>query len=636
MKSNILPLSTLDLAQDAFEAFFETLDAPAALCDISLNILVVNAPFEVLCGRKDLRGQNLSSLKFGAIHSPQDGTSTDFEAEGGIVTFTLSRRGQTVAVLARRLTPVLDSLAAAGRALIEQARIETQLLEIGRSVAGATSEEQLVATVAKGVSNLFPKRNFAVRIVEPRTGQLSSLYAEGKLKTEERETFYLRRSMIEKTQLDFAKLPSSVKIASSELPLIFEGTVRAMAAPLVASGQLVGALNIESPPGFSADFVNDERVLIQLANQVSVAVRNVKLIDELTFMRKYLEYLLENANALILVISPDGKIVVFNAALARLTGFAREEVLGQDCDVLIPEVERFKFARTISDSMRGEQVTNVEAVFIAKAGHDVKVTLSTSAVLTQGESSEGVIFIGYDLTRMRELEKRVVQAEKLASFGQLAASVAHEINNPMTAVTTYTEALLHRAEVRGEARDIEKFKRILENSERVLRFTHDLVSYAKPASDKPEEIEVTPLIERAMAYCEHVIKKHDLKLVSNLSAVPKIRAVKQNIVQVLVNLITNASHASQPMGAVTISTRLDRTEVVISVVDGGHGMSQETRAKIFDPFFTTKADGKGTGLGLSIVQSVVEKHGGSVSVDSTLGQGTTFEIRLPIASHGSV
>jgi two-component system, NtrC family, sensor kinase len=633
MKSNVLQFPTQAIAQHAFEAFFETLDSPAALCDAALTILVANSSFEVLCGSKDVVGHSLTDFLSKSLTCPADGRSLDVETVTNseqALTLTLSRRGQTVAVVARRLTPVLDSLAAAGRALIEQARLETELLEIGRTVAGATSEEQLVATVAKGVRNLFPKRAFSVRMIDPHTSQLTSLYAEGNLKETERETIYLRRSMVQKTQLDTRKLPSSVKVIQSELPLIFEGSVRAIAAPLVASGELVGAINVEYPPGLSADFVTDERVLIQLANQVAVAVRNVKLIDELTFMRKYLEDLLENANALIWVVNPEGKTVVFNSALARLTGFTRDQILDRDFGLLIPESERFKFARALADSMKGHQASNFEAVLLAKEGHDIKVTLATSSVLSQGQKSDGVIFIGYDLTKIRELEKRVIQAEKLASLGQLAASVAHEINNPMTAVTTYAEASIHRAETAGEMRDIEKFKRILENSERVLRFTHGLVSYSRPAHDKPEDVDVSPLVERALGYCEHVVKKHNVTLSADLGAGLKIRAVKQNMVQVLVNLITNACHASKANGAVLVATRADETHVVISVSDDGHGMTQETKSKIFEPFFSTKPDGQGTGLGLSIVQSVVEKHGGTIVVESTTGRGTVFEVRLPL------
>jgi len=625
-------------AADAFSAFFDMVDAPAAVCDAGLTILRANSPFEVLCGQKDLDGNTLNDLLAANIAAPDEGQAVDLEValrSGQQVTLTVSRRGQTVAVVARKLSPMLDSLAAAGRALIQQARIESQLLEIGRSVAGATSEEELVATVARGVKGLFPGRAFCVRITDPRTSALTSLYAEGRMREGARDLFHLRRSMVEKTHLDTGRLPpDKVVVTSGELPLLFQGCVRGIAAPLAASGQLFGAVNIEYPAGLTADVVTDERVLIQLANQVAVAVRNAKLIDELTFVRKYLEELLENANALILVVNRDWKVVVFNRAISQLTGLPKAEVLGHDFLSLLPESEQLRVRRLLGGPLRGEAGGAFETVLQTPGNREMKVTFATSPVASQSGDIEGVIAIGQDLTKVRDLEKRVIQAEKLASLGQLAASVVHEINNPMTAVATYADALLTRSltNPRAEPSDVAKFRKIVDNSERVLRFTRDLVSYARPAQDKPEAIDLGATIDRAVGFCEHVLAKHGVSLERSFTEVPLFLAVKQNIVQVFVNLITNACHATPSGGQVRITTEREGDHVVVRVADSGQGIAAEVQGRMFEPFFTTKPDGKGTGLGLSIVQGIIENHGGVISVASTLGQGTTFTIRLPMLS----
>jgi len=447
--------------------------------------------------------------------------------------------------------------------------------------------------------------------------------------------FHLRRSMVEKTHLELGTpMPNKLVVTSGELPHLFEGSARALAVPLVASGQLFGALNIEYPPGLTADLLSDERILIQLANQVAVAVRNAKLIDELTFMRKYLEELLENANALILVANREGRVVVFNGALVRLTGLAKSEVLGHDVAQLVPEGERLKLLKILDAALRGEAIAGQELFLSTSEGREMRVAFATSAALSQSGEVEGVIFIGHDLTRTRELERRIIQAEKLASLGQLAASVVHEINNPMTAVSTYADALLIRAMVAPSANpgDLEKFRRIVENSERVLRFTRDLVSYARPAQEKPEEIELNAVIQRALSFCEHVVRKHGVTLVTQLGELPRFLAVRQNLVQVFVNLITNACHATPAGGTITVST-VRSAEVAVAVVsDTGAGMEPKVAGRVFEPFFTTKPDGKGTGLGLSIVQSIVENHGGQVTVESEVGKGTAFTIRLPMLS----
>jgi two-component system NtrC family sensor kinase len=635
--SQVRPFESAGPAADAFQAFFDMVDAPAALCDLSLVVLTANSPFEVLAGQKSLVGRPLAEcLGAAPIAAPEEERPVDLDVvlkTGQHVTLTVSRRGQTVAVVARRLSPMLDSLAAAGRALIEQARVESQLLEIGRNVAGSTGEEELVATVARGVKGLFPGRTFVVRIVDPRTCALTSLYAEGRLRDGSRDVFHLRRSMVEKTHLETGHLPKDkVVVTTGELPLVFTGSVRGIAAPLVASGQLVGAINVEYPPGLTADIVADERILIQLANQVAVAVRNAKLIDELTFVRKYLEELIENGNALIVVTNREGKVVVFNRALTQLTGLSKAEVLGRDLNELVPPAMRLNVIRVFNEALVGQAQSAFETTLLTKDGREARVTLASSAVVSQTGDIEGVIAIGQDLSRMRDLEKRVVQAEKLASLGQLAASVVHEINNPMTAVATYADALLSRAStsLTADPNDVTKYRKIVENTDRVLRFTRDLVSYARPAQDTPEEVDLNATIERAVGFCDHVLHKHGVTLETELGEVPRFLAVRQNLVQVFINLITNACHATPSGGRIVITTRTLDAQVQIELRDTGAGIPADVKARIFEPFFTTKPDGKGTGLGLSIVQGIIENHGGRISVESDPGKGSAFRIVLPM------
>jgi PAS domain S-box-containing protein len=383
--------------------------------------------------------------------------------------------------------------------------------------------------------------------------------------------------------------------------------------------------------------MSDERILIQLANQVSVAVRNAKLIDELTFMRKYLEELLENANALILVVNREGRVVVFNHAMVQLTGRAKADVLGTEISQLMPEGERLKLMRVFGAALKGQAVTGVESALLGKNQREMRIAFNTSAVMSQSGEVEGVMAIGQDLTRMRELERQMIQAEKLASLGQLAASVVHEINNPMTAVSTYADALYSRARTTPTADpgDVEKYKKIVDNSERVLRFTRDLVSYARPAQEKPEVIDLNAVVEKAIGFCDHVLHKHGVRIERSLAPVPGFLAVRQNLVQVFINLITNACHATPSGGLVIVTTTREGDTALVTVTDTGTGISPETQARIFEPFFTTKPDGKGTGLGLSIVQGIMESHGGSVSVQSEVGKGTTFMLRLPMLKPAS-
>ncbi|MBN8472931.1 PAS domain S-box protein [Corallococcus exiguus] len=639
MKSEVLAVRPSgNLAPDAFQAFFDALDEPAAVCDVSLRIAAVNPALRRFCATHEISVDVVAEALASAV-APEDGQSHEFDLvlqSGMSLVLTLSRRADTVAVRVRVDTEIISGrLVVAERALLEQARTEGVLLDLGRSVAEAGGEEELVAAVARGVKELFPGRAFCIRIVDARTGGLTSLYAEGRLKEGAHEPLVLFQRSVEKTNLTQTALPQGRVTISEEVPLLFHGSTRAVSAPLVASGQLFGAINMEYPEGLDADPAHDERVLLQLASQVAVAVKNAKLIDELTFVRKYLEELLEKANALILVVNRDKQVVVFNQALSALTGLTKEQVLGRDLSSLVADSEQLRLAPVLAAAMRGESVNNFETRLLTRDGGEVRVSFATSSMQTQPGEVEGVIAIGQDVTVVKELEKRIIHAEKLASIGQLAASVVHEINNPMTAVATYADALLQRSRMTPGANpaDQEKLKKILESSHRILRFTRDLVSYARPAQDRPERVSLNAVVDMAVGFCEHVVSQARVSVQREYSSdVPPLAAVRANLVQVFVNLITNACHAMQPGGLVYLSTLQEGPEAVVRVRDTGTGIEQRNLSRIFEPFFTTKPEGRGTGLGLSICQGIVENHGGRLTVESTLGQGTTFTVRLPLAA----
>ncbi|HSP79096.1 MAG TPA: PAS domain S-box protein, partial [Myxococcaceae bacterium] len=442
---------------ESFRAFFEALPRPAVLCDGGLRPRAINAAFRRFCLEQGATVEEVLGALEGA-EVPEEGASGEVEVAlpGGLaVVLELVRSGSTVSVVAR---PGREPEPVPG----EQERTEELLRALGRGVAEAAGEEELVATVARGVRAVFPGRFFCIRIIDARTGGLTSLYAEGRLKGSTPEPLVLKRSAVEKLQLASETLPFERVAVAAQVPLLFEDSLSGVSAPLVANGQLYGSINLEYPASLSGvDVRQDDRVLAQLANQVAVAVKNAKLIDELTFVRRYLEELLEKANALILVVNRDKQIVVFNQALSKLTGFTKEEVLGRDARWVLPEEERLRLGPLMGNVMRGEALPLVEVRLRTRTG-EAQASFATSTMLNAQGELEGIIAIGQDVTVVKELEQRVSQSEKLASLGQLAASVAHEINNPMTAVVSYADALLQDARLRGAegAADAEKLRKI--------------------------------------------------------------------------------------------------------------------------------------------------------------------------------
>jgi signal transduction histidine kinase len=237
--------------------------------------------------------------------------------------------------------------------------------------------------------------------------------------------------------------------------------------------------------------------------------------------------------------------------------------------------------------------------------------------------------------RLYNLRAQVIQSDKLASLGQIAAGIVHELNNPLTTIVAYSDFLRRKLGRSGEPADVERLARINEAAERILRFSRDLTAYSRPANEVPGPVAIHDVIERALVFCEHELDKTGVSVERDFGTVRAVRGVAGQLTQVFVNLFTNAAHAMRAQGGLlSIATSMRNgvdEDVLVTITDDGHGIDAEHRPRIFDPFFTTKTDGTGTGLGLSIVRSIVLSHGGKISVDGRDPHGTVFQVHLPVA-----
>jgi signal transduction histidine kinase len=236
----------------------------------------------------------------------------------------------------------------------------------------------------------------------------------------------------------------------------------------------------------------------------------------------------------------------------------------------------------------------------------------------------------------RDFEERMIQADKLATFGQIAAGIVHELNNPLTSIVAYSDYLIRKALSSATAQDhddVDRLRRISESANRMLRFTRDFVTYARPSSGVPGPVILHGVIDQAVAFCEHVLAQAGVTVERRYAAdVMTVRGVSEQLVQVFVNLLTNASQAAPPAeGRVTIATSVDPAsrQILVVVEDNGSGIAPENLRQVFLPFFTTKGDRHGTGLGLSIVKSIVDSHDGSIHAESPPGKGARFVLAIP-------
>jgi PAS domain S-box-containing protein len=352
--------------------------------------------------------------------------------------------------------------------------------------------------------------------------------------------------------------------------------------------------------------------------------------------------MMAEADILIAMTDLDGKLVAWNPALARLTGCEESEGRGRK----LAEWLTGHGVRDLADIMlevsdRGEAV-RCEVRLPGTSGM-AAAAFNVIPVRGQNESATAVMAVGHDLTALRGLQSQVLHAEKLATVGQISAGVAHEINNPLTSVQVCVEAVLRKGKLALEGRvpnafephDIERLKKIQEGAERIRKFTRDLTTYARPSGSEVEPVDFSDVVEHALSFCEPVLFAAKAMLVRELcSDLPTIWVVRDHIMQVVTNLVSNAAQSlADAGGTVTVRTyRAGESALGLSVSDNGEGIREQDRARVFEPFFTTKPAGRGTGLGLPVVKNIVLAHGGQISFEPNPGDGTTFVVLLPLTT----
>ena len=364
-----------------------------------------------------------------------------------------------------------------------------------------------------------------------------------------------------------------------------------------------------------------ERQLYEYSESLEVKV--LERTREIAETKTYLENLLENANDVIYTLDLEQRFTYVNTKI-EIWGYRKEDLLGRPYLSLMSRRHRGKRLRSTLD-IGTKQVYEVE--LLTRAGEARTAMVSVSPLRDNEGTIVGVLGIARDMTEKKRLEQQVLNAEKLASVGQLSAGVAHEINNPLGGILN----CLYNIRKGGLSPDRqgEYLVSMEDGLRRVQKIVRQLLDFSQQHDPELLPTEVNGLIERVLTLTNHAFDasvRLNRELASDL---PLLMADRHMIEQVLMNLVLNAVQSIRGGGTVTVRSRKEDAWCMIDVEDTGCGIPAEVLPKIFDPFFTTKGQGEGTGLGLSVSLGIVQRHGGEIQVHSHVGKGTVFTVRLP-------
>jgi two-component system NtrC family sensor kinase len=339
--------------------------------------------------------------------------------------------------------------------------------------------------------------------------------------------------------------------------------------------------------------------------------------------------LVENMTEGIWVIDGRFRTTFVNRSMAEMLGYPVEELTGRHFFSLVnePRGEVKKVARDYL--MKGGRLPH-EVEFVRKDGTPLYALMTTAVVIDTEGNCASVIAMVTDIGEKKRLERQLGQAEKLSTMGTMISGVAHEINNPLTAVIGNAQLL---ANSESSSYTKAKLAVILQESLRAARIVRGLLTFAREHSPERRMTDINDTVRLSLKLREYDLNVRNINVRLSLSDdLPTTMANPHELQQVFLNVINNASDALEEKrgGMLTIRTRPENGLVVVEFEDDGPGISKENLSRVFDPFFTTKEVGAGTGLGLSIAYGIVREHGGTIEAHSTEGAGATFVVRLPV------
>jgi two-component system NtrC family sensor kinase len=347
--------------------------------------------------------------------------------------------------------------------------------------------------------------------------------------------------------------------------------------------------------------------------------------------RDFTGKILNNTQTVIMVADTAGLVSYANRRSYEAGGFDPEVLVGHRLDNIIASSHKSVFAEAFESSLQGLQVDNLELMIVRGDGSQGKFSTNLSPMRDEAGDVTSVVALMTDITDAAMIQAKLVHTEKMAAVGQLVSGVAHEVNNPLTAIMGFSDLLMENPEVPGSAR--KDLQVILEEAQRTKEIVQNLLSFARQRPPQRQLLQINDILRKTIALRAYDFSNHGVQIVERFDEhLPELIGDSHQLQQVFLNILNNAYDAVRATGragVIEIETVQDDGWLEVLFRDNGEGIKNPER--IFDPFFTTKEVGQGTGLGLSICYGIVREHEGEILCANNHGMpGATFSVRLPI------
>jgi two-component system NtrC family sensor kinase len=410
--------------------------------------------------------------------------------------------------------------------------------------------------------------------------------------------------------------------------------------PCVIRGRMVAVIGL----GRSADGAllssEDVEILRTVSGYIGVAIENSLLYQEqqtrateLELLKEFNESIVESINVGLVAVDLGGNITRLNSAMEEVFAISRAEAVGRNVEELFEE----DFADTLHQVLgpEGWRLSQTRQIYklhtSTRQGRSLVLNIAFAPLTADSDEQTGALVVFEDVTHRLQLEEQLQQREKLSSIGLLAAGVAHEVNTPLTGVSSYTQMLLAMLPENDPKHAL--LQKVRRQADRATDIVTNLLNFSRTGSAAEfNQVDIHRILDDTLQLLEPQLRRSQIEIVRDYGTeLPEIHGNSVKLQQVFTNLILNARDSiSNGNGRITLRTRNGEEGLVtVEVADNGIGIAPENVAKIYDPFFTTKGVGGGTGLGLAVTYGIVQEHSGHISVASTPGEGSTFRIILP-------